>query len=107
MQWQTKPYVSVTMQTLGGDTDRPSDREWIDQWCCRIKLGIGQIDWRRISHSGSGEWARAILIDKQGTVVAHQNKDFILKQVNDIAPELSVSGLNSAGVQNLTTIFTK
>ena len=49
---------------------------------------------------------RAILIDKQGTVVAHQNEDFILKQVNDIAPELSVAGLNSAA-QNLTTIFTQ
>lgn len=49
---------------------------------------------------------RAILIDKQGTVVAHKNKDFILKQVKEIAPELSVAGLNSAA-QNLTTIFTK
>ena len=49
---------------------------------------------------------RAILIDKQGTVVAHQNEDFILKPVNDIAHELSVAGLNSAA-QNLTTIFTQ
>ncbi|MEZ9215634.1 chemotaxis protein, partial [Vibrio lentus] len=101
----TKPYVSVTMQTLVVTLTDPVTENGSIIGVVASNLALDKLieDVLAIQVPGNG---RAILIDKQGTVVAHQNKDFILKQVNDIAPELSVSGLNSAA-QNLTTIFTQ
>ncbi|MFA0215957.1 methyl-accepting chemotaxis protein, partial [Vibrio cyclitrophicus] len=101
----TKPYVSVTMQTLVVTLTDPVTENGSIIGVVASNLALDKLidDVLAIQVPGNG---RAILIDKQGTVVAHKNKDFILKQVKEIAPELSVAGLNSAA-QNLTTIFTK
>ncbi|CDU07818.1 Methyl-accepting chemotaxis protein [Vibrio coralliirubri] len=100
----TKPYVSITMQALVVTLTDPVTENGSIIGVVASNLALDKLneDVLAIEVPGNG---RAILIDKQGTVVAHQNKESILKQVNEIAPELSVSGLNSAA-QNLTTIFT-
>ncbi|MEZ8382759.1 cache domain-containing protein, partial [Vibrio splendidus] len=85
----TKPYVSVTMQTLVVTLTDPVTENGSIIGVVASNLALDKLieDVLAIQVPGNG---RAILIDKQGTVVAHMNKDFILKQVKEIAPELSV-----------------
>ncbi|MHA2797358.1 methyl-accepting chemotaxis protein [Vibrio harveyi] len=100
----TKPYVSVTMQTLVVTLTDPviENEQIIGVAASNLALDKLIKDVLAIEVPGAGQ---AILIDRQGTVVAHKNKDFILKQVSEIAPELNIDSLNQAS-QNLATIFT-
>ena len=100
----TKPYVSVTMQTLVVTLTDPVMEGGQIIGVAASNLALDKLiqDVLAIEVPGDGH---AILIDRQGTVVAHKNKDFILKQVSEIAPELNIDSLNQAS-QNLATIFT-
>ncbi|WP_437437392.1 methyl-accepting chemotaxis protein [Vibrio rotiferianus] len=100
----TKPYVSVTMQTLVVTLTDPVMEGGQIIGVAASNLALDKLiqDVLAIEVPGDGH---AILIDRQGTVVAHNNKDFILKQVSEIAPELNIDSLNQAS-QNLATIFT-
>lgn len=99
----TKPYVSVTMQTLVVTLTDPVFENGQIVGVAASNLALDKLiqDVLAIPVPGDG---RAILIDTQGTVVAHSNKDFILKKITDIAPELNVASLNSAAA-NLTTLY--
>ncbi|WP_422636386.1 methyl-accepting chemotaxis protein [Vibrio cyclitrophicus] len=74
----TKPYVSVTMQTLVVTLTDPVTENGSIIGVVASNLALDKLidDVLAIQVPGNG---RAILIDKQGTVVAHKNKDFILK----------------------------
>ncbi|MDK9737965.1 methyl-accepting chemotaxis protein [Vibrio sp. D404a] len=99
----TKPYVSVTMQTLVVTLTDPVFENGQIVGIAASNLALDKLiqDVLAIPVPGDGH---AILIDKQGTVVAHNNQDFILKKISDIAPELNISSLNSAAA-NLTTLY--
>ncbi|MBE4591026.1 methyl-accepting chemotaxis protein [Vibrio navarrensis] len=95
----TAPYVSVTMQTLVVTLTEPvrHNGKFIGVAASNLALNKLIKDVLAIQVPGNG---RAILVNRKGNVVAHPNKEVLLKPVAEMAPELSISELIRAADSN-------
>ncbi|EPP20984.1 methyl-accepting chemotaxis protein [Vibrio fluvialis] len=93
----TEPYVSVTMQTLVVTLTEPVrvNGQFIGVAASNLALNKLIEDVLAIEVPGKGY---AILVNQKGKIVAHPNKDLILKPTQDIASGLSIAALQ--GVAN-------
>ncbi|AMF91916.1 methyl-accepting chemotaxis protein [Vibrio fluvialis] len=91
----TEPYVSVTMQTLVVTLTEPVrvDGQFIGVAASNLALNKLIEDVLAIEVPGKGY---AILVNQKGKIVAHPNKDLILKPTQDIASGLSIAALQGA-----------
>lgn len=91
----TEPYVSVTMQTLVVTLTEPVrvNGQFIGVAASNLALNKLIEDVLAIEVPGKGY---AILVDQKGKIVAHPNKDLILKPTQDIASGLSIAALQGA-----------
>ncbi|MFH0226986.1 methyl-accepting chemotaxis protein [Vibrio furnissii] len=88
----TEPYVSVTMQTLVVTLTEPVriNGQLIGVAASNLALNKLIQDVLAIEVPGKGY---ATLVNQKGKIVAHPDKDLILKPTQDIAPGLTVSAL--------------
>ncbi|AVH33530.1 methyl-accepting chemotaxis protein [Vibrio fluvialis] len=93
----TEPYVSVTMQTLVVTLTEPVrvNGQFIGVAASNLALNKLIEGVLAIEVPGKGY---AILVNQKGKIVAHPNKDLILKPTQDIASGLSIAALQ--GVAN-------
>lgn len=91
----TEPYVSVTMQTLVVTLTEPVrvNGRFIGVAASNLALNKLIEDVLAIEVPGKGY---AILVNQKGKIVAHPNKDLILKPTQDIASGLSIAALQGA-----------
>ncbi len=91
----TEPYVSVTMQTLVVTLTEPVrvNGQFIGVAASNLALNKLIEDVLAIEVPGKGY---AILVNQKGKIVAHPNKDLILKPTQDIASGLSIAALQGA-----------
>ncbi|MCE7641674.1 methyl-accepting chemotaxis protein [Vibrio fluvialis] len=91
----TEPYVSVTMQTLVVTLTEPVrvNGQFIGVAASNLALNKLIEDALAIEVPGKGY---AILVNQKGKIVAHPNKDLILKPTQDIASGLSIAALQGA-----------
>lgn len=91
----TEPYVSVTMQTLVVTLTEPVrvKGQFIGVAASNLALNKLIEDVLAIEVPGKGY---AILVNQKGKIVAHPNKDLILKPTQDIASGLSIAALQGA-----------
>ncbi|ENK0806974.1 methyl-accepting chemotaxis protein [Vibrio fluvialis] len=91
----TEPYVSVTMQTLVVTLTEPVrvNGQFIGVAASNLALNKLIEDVLAIEVPGKGY---AILVNQKGKIVAHPNKDLILKPTQDIASGLSIATLQGA-----------
>ncbi|EKO3955554.1 methyl-accepting chemotaxis protein [Vibrio fluvialis] len=91
----TEPYVSVTMQTLVVTLTEPVrvNGQFIGVAASNLALNKLIEDVLAIEVPGKGY---AILVNQKGKIVAHPNKDLILKPTQDIATDLSIAALQGA-----------
>lgn len=91
----TEPYVSVTMQTLVVTLTEPVrvNGQFIGVAASNLALNKLIEDVLAIEVPGKGY---AILVNQKGKIVAHLNKDLILKPTQDIASGLSIAALQGA-----------
>ncbi|SJL84348.1 Methyl-accepting chemotaxis protein PctB [Vibrio palustris] len=91
----TEPYVSVTMQALVVTLAEPimENGQLIGVAASNLSLDKIIRDVLAIKVPGNGY---AILVSDNGTIIAHPNKDMILKNINDIAPQLTMQKLAMA-----------
>ncbi|EMA8960084.1 methyl-accepting chemotaxis protein [Vibrio fluvialis] len=91
----TEPYVSVTMQTLVVTLTEPVrvNGQFIGVAASNLALNKLIEDVLAIEVPGKGY---AILVNQKGKIVAHPNKDLILKPTQDIAFGLSIAALQGA-----------
>ncbi|MGO1296451.1 MAG: methyl-accepting chemotaxis protein [Vibrio sp.] len=94
-QVTTKPYVSVTMQALVVTIAEPVMENGQLVGVAASNLALDKIirDVLSIKAPGNGY---AILVSDNGTIVAHRNKDMILKNITDISPQLTMVKLSQA-----------
>jgi len=85
----TAPYVSVTMQTLVVTLTEPVRQNGQLIGVAASNLALDKLidDVLAIDVPGNG---RAILVNKKGQIVAHENQDLILKPIEDIDSELGI-----------------
>jgi methyl-accepting chemotaxis protein len=90
----TEPYVSVTMNTLVVTLAEPVkvNGQFVGVVASNLSLAKLIKDVLAIKVLGNGY---AILVNKQGTVVAHPKSDMILKPLNEVIPGLSFDSLNN------------
>ncbi|EKO3941343.1 methyl-accepting chemotaxis protein [Vibrio fluvialis] len=91
----TEPYVSVTMQTLVVTLTEPVrvNGQFIGVAASNLALNKLIEDVLAIEVPGKGY---AILVNQKGKIVAHPNKNLILKPTQDIASGLSIAALQGA-----------
>ncbi|ELK3676762.1 methyl-accepting chemotaxis protein [Vibrio fluvialis] len=91
----TEPYVSVTMQTLVVTLTEPVrvNGQFIGVAASNLALNKLIEDVLAIEVPGKGY---AILVNQKGKIVAHPNKDLILKPTQDIASGFSIAALQGA-----------
>ena len=91
----TPPYISVTMKTLVVTLADPVFVNGQFTGVAASNLALDKIirDVLAIQVPGKGY---AILVNQQGTIVAHPNKDLILKKISEISPDLSTKALLQA-----------
>ncbi|EKO3373284.1 methyl-accepting chemotaxis protein [Vibrio fluvialis] len=91
----TEPYVSVTMQTLVVTLTEPVrvNGQFIGVAASNLALNKLIEDVLAIEVPGKGY---AILVNQKGKIVAHPNKDLILKPTQDIVSGLSIAALQGA-----------
>ncbi|ELV8555052.1 methyl-accepting chemotaxis protein [Vibrio fluvialis] len=91
----TEPYVSVTMQTLVVTLTEPVrvNGQFIGVAASNLALNKLIEDVLAIEVPGKGY---AILVNQKGKIVAHPNKDLILKPTQDIASGLNIAALQGA-----------
>ncbi|QXO15693.1 MULTISPECIES: methyl-accepting chemotaxis protein [Vibrio] len=95
----TDPYVSVTMQTLVVTLADPVRINGQFAGVAASNLALNKLieDVLAIPVPGKGY---AILVNQKGNIVAHPNKELILKPTQDMATGFSASALNEAAKQN-------
>ncbi|MDW6004151.1 methyl-accepting chemotaxis protein [Vibrio mangrovi] len=91
----TDPYISVTMKTLVVTLADPVRQNGQLIGVAASNLALDRLigDVLKMSVLGDGY---AILVNKKGTVVAHPNKDLILKPISEAIPQLTVQSLSQA-----------
>ena len=101
----TKPYLSATTQSLVVTLTEPVIENGSIIGVAASDLSLDKLiqDILSIDVQGNGS---ALLIDRNGVIIAHENKGFVLKQLNEIVPELRVSDLNNAADRS-TVIYAK
>lgn len=101
----TKPYLSATTQSLVVTLTEPVIENGSIIGVVASDLSLDKLiqDVLSIDVQGNGS---ALLIDRKGVIIAHENKGFVLKQLNEIVPELRVSDLNNAADRS-TVIYAK
>ncbi|MCE0495230.1 methyl-accepting chemotaxis protein [Vibrio salinus] len=88
----TSPYISVTMKALVVTLADPVrvDGQIIGVVGSNLALDKLTKDVLSISFPGNGY---AFLMNQKGKIVAHPNKDFVLKSISEVDPSLSLSKL--------------
>ena len=91
----TPPYVSVTMKTLVVTLADPVFVNGKFTGVAASNLALDKIirDVLAIQVPGNGY---AILVNQEGTIVAHRNKDLIMKKISAISSDLSTQSLLQA-----------
>ena len=91
----TPPYVSVTMKTLVVTLADPVFVNGQFTGVAASNLALDKIirDVLAIQVPGNGY---AILVNQEGTIVAHRNKDLIMKKISEISSDLSTQALVQA-----------
>ncbi|MCA2017628.1 methyl-accepting chemotaxis protein [Vibrio tritonius] len=91
----TPPYVSVTMKTLVVTLADPVFVNGQFTGVAASNLALDKIirDVLAIQVPGNGY---AILVNREGTIVAHRNKDLIMKKISEISSDLSTQALVQA-----------
>ncbi|MBF9003415.1 methyl-accepting chemotaxis protein [Vibrio nitrifigilis] len=91
----TPPYISVTMKTLVVTLADPVFVNGQFTGVAASNLALDKIirDVLAIKVPGDGY---AILVNREGTIVAHPNKDLILKKISEISPDLNTQALIQA-----------
>ncbi|KUI99203.1 methyl-accepting chemotaxis protein [Vibrio sp. MEBiC08052] len=91
----TDPYVSVTMQQLVVTLAEPVRQNGQLIGVAASNLALDQLinDVLKMKVLGDGY---SILVNKKGTVVAHPNKDLILKPISEAIPQLNIQSLTQA-----------
>ncbi len=101
----TPPYVSVTMKTLVVTLADPVFVNGQFTGVAASNLALDKLikDVLAINAPGNG---RAILVNGTGTIVAHQNKDLILKPIKDLSADLNIDTLRRAA-EDSAMLFVK
>ncbi|SJN54035.1 methyl-accepting chemotaxis protein [Vibrio gazogenes] len=91
----TDPYVSVTMKKLVVTLADPVRQNGQFIGVAASNLALDQLihDVLNMKVLGNGY---SILVNKKGTVVAHPNKDLILKPISEAIPQLNTQSLSQA-----------
>ncbi|MZI93179.1 HAMP domain-containing protein [Vibrio sp. CAIM 722] len=91
----TPPYISVTMKTLVVTLADPVFVNGQFTGVAASNLALDKIirDVLAIKVPGDGY---AILVNREGTIVAHPNKELILKKISEISPDLNTQALIQA-----------
>ncbi|WNJ95039.1 methyl-accepting chemotaxis protein [Vibrio ruber] len=91
----TEPYVSVTMQQLVVTLAEPVRQNGQFIGVAASDLALDQLTSDVLNMNVLGD-GYSVLVNKKGTVVAHPNKDLLLKPISEAIPQLNIQSLSQA-----------
>lgn len=95
----TAPYVSVTMQKLVVTLSEPVRHQGELVGAVGANLALDKLIDEVLAMQVQGE-GYAMLLDNSGLIVGHPNKKLALKQVSELAPDLSAATFQQWGREN-------